>query len=97
MEEQFLEMIDENSTGALHHALRLARCARGEHNVMRMIERQLFKLNFEICFFGEKIVIIDRIGDLRNIGLLACVGNHDDLFQRRDTTCDFSSMLQRVE
>ena len=43
MEQQFLQMVDQYAAGALDHALGLACCPRGEHDVQGVVKRELFK------------------------------------------------------
>ncbi len=89
MQDEFLEMVDEKSSHALHKAFRFTRGTRREHDNSRMVEVHLFKIDVIQLPFGYEILIIYGIRYLPDTGILSRVADDNDLLERRNSPCNF--------
>jgi hypothetical protein len=97
MDDQFLQVVDQDSTRALDHALGLAGGAGGKHDEHRMIEGQLLEFHREVIILGQKILEVDRVGNAADVRLFLRVRHDDDLFERGNPLGDLGGIGHGVE
>ena len=59
MEYHFSEMVQQHSRGTLDHALGLPCRPRGEHDVDRVVRRQLLEVYLLIVLPREEVIIVN--------------------------------------
>ena len=99
MEDQLLELMEQDPSGTLHHALRQAGGAGGIHDIEGMLEGQLGKVDLLGLVAAEVMVMhaIRQIGQIAEVGFFPGIGHDHHLFDRRDLPDDAGNLGQAVK
>src|SRR5437879_11250571 len=90
-----LQMVDQYAPGALHHALRLSRRARREHDVHRMVEGQLLEVRSRMPLRRQEFLVADGARNGTEIRPRASVGCDDHARERWDPTGHRGGVVER--
>src|SRR5213596_407097 len=97
MQQDLFELVHENSSRSLNHALGLPSSSRGEHDVDRMVSWQLFELDLDISACAYKFIECNRGTKLLDPYISPKIRHQDDLLDRRDPIDNLRDTWQNVE
>jgi hypothetical protein len=96
VDHELLELIDQNSAGALHHAFGQSCRARGVHDVVGVIERELNEIQGRHRSGNPEIAVMNTLGDARDVRFLPGVRNDHHFLDAREIFQDVGDALQGV-